>query len=145
MKASTRIGVMTLMVLSIFSGVALADPTLNGGDAGNTYTQASTLEAAIPLNSWYVYTGGYLTVPGDLNDWYKLNTQSGEYLNYQLDTADYDIAVQNIRNTANTTTLGPIDAGKTSQLSGATLSWDYKIGIDSQDPDYEFAMKRTTT
>lgn len=145
MKASIRIGGMVLMVLSIFSGVALADPTLNGGDAGNTASQASSLESSIPLNSWSIYNHGLLTVPSDLDDYYRLNTQNGEYLNYQLDLGDYDIAEQKITDTSGNPLNAPVNAGKTLRLSGSTLSWDHKIGLDSQDPEYEFAMKRTTT
>lgn len=133
------------MALSIFSGVALADPTLSGGDAGNAYYQASPLESAIPLNSWSVYLHGTLTVSGDLHDWYQLNTQSNEYLNYQLDLGDYDIAEQRITDTSGNPLNAPLNAGKTLQLSGPTLSWDKKIGLDSQDPEYEFALKRTQT
>lgn len=145
MKASMRIGVMALMVLSIFSGVALADPIIGGGDAGNTASQASTLESAIPLNSWSVYLHGHLWPGTDPDDWYRLNTQNGEYLNYQLDLGDYDIAEQKIRDSANTITLGPINAGKTPRLSGSTLAWDTVKGTDSSDPEYEFALERTTT
>lgn len=144
MNASIRIGGIVLMVLSIFSGVALADPTLYGGDAGNTANQASSLESSIPLNSWSLYTGGQLTVD-DLDDYYSLNTQNGEYLNYQLDLADYDIAEQKITDTSGNPLNAPVNAGKTLQLSGSTLSWDHKIGIDRQNPEYEFAMMRTTT
>lgn len=146
MNASIKIGVMALMALSIFSSVALADPTLSGGDAGNSASQASPLESAIPLNSWSVYLHGYVYPGTDPDDWYQLNTQNGEYLNYQLDIDDYDIAEQKIRDSADTTTLGPINAGKTYlPVTGATKSWDHVKGTDSQNPEYEFALKRTTT
>lgn len=141
---ASRIGVMALMVFSIFSGVALADPTLTGADAGNAYYQASPLESAIPLNSWSVYLHGTLTV-SDQDDWYQLNTQSNEYLNYQLDLGDYDIAEQKITDTSGNPLNAPINAGKTLQLSGPTLSWDHIKGLDSQDPEYEFALERTLT
>ncbi|MDW7728230.1 MAG: hypothetical protein SCH70_14210, partial [Candidatus Methanoperedens sp.] len=39
----SKIVVMALMVLSIFSGAAIADPIIGGGDAGNAYYQASPL------------------------------------------------------------------------------------------------------
>jgi len=145
MNASIKIGVMALMVLSIFSSVALADPTYTGADAGNTASQASRLEADIPLNSWWLYAHGTLTVPGDLDDWYQHNTRSGEYLNYQLDLGDYDIVEQRITDTSGNPLNTPLNSGKTPQLSGPTLSWDKKIGLDSQDPEYEFALKRTLT
>jgi hypothetical protein len=138
-----KIGVMVLMVFSIFSGVALADPTYTGTDAGNTASAASQLEYPIPLNSWWLYAHGTLYPGSDSDDWYQLNTQSGEYLNYQLDLGDYSTTEQRIRDWANTATLGPLNSGKTIRLSGATKSWDHIIGIDSQNPEYEFTLKRT--
>lgn len=143
---ASRIGVMALMVFSIFSGVALADPTLSGGDAGNAYYLASPLESAIPLNSWSVYLHGYLYPGTDPDDWYQLNTQNGEYLKYQLDVYDYDIAEQRITDTSgNVLDASQVNANTTKKLTGPTLSWDKVKGIDSQDPDYEFAMMRTLT
>ncbi len=144
MKASIRIGVMALMVLSIFGGVALADPIVGGGDAGNTASQASTLESAIPLNSWSVYLHGHLWPGTDPDDWYRLNTQNGEYLKYQLDLGDYDIAAQRITDTSgNVLNASQVNYGTTKKLSGPTLSWDTVKGTDSSDPEYEFAMERT--
>lgn len=140
-----KIGVMVLMVFSIFSGVALADPIVGGGDAGDSAGQASPLESAIPLNSWSVYLHGYVYPGTDPDDWYQLNTQNGEYLYYQLDIDDEDIVEQKITDTSGNPLGSPVNTGNTTRLSGATLSWDTVKGTDSQNPEYEFALKRTTT
>lgn len=133
------------MVLSLFSGAALADPIIGGRDAGNTAGQASSLESSIPLNSWSIYANGQFTIPSDEDDYYRLNTQNGEYLNYQLDLANYLSVQQKITDTGGNPLNAPVNAGKTLRLYGSTLSWDHKIQLDIKNPYYMFAMKRTLT
>ncbi|MFZ3382773.1 MAG: hypothetical protein WA144_02490 [Candidatus Methanoperedens sp.] len=108
MNASIKIGIMALMVLSMFNGVALADPIVGGGDAGNTYGAASALESEIPHGTWGLYQNGYVQT-SDV-DWYNLNTYAGETLSYELDRADWPYDLLDIYTSA-TTTIGNDNVG----------------------------------
>ncbi|CAG0992280.1 MAG: hypothetical protein MPEBLZ_00294 [Candidatus Methanoperedens nitroreducens] len=128
---------MTLMVLSIFSGVALADPIQGGGDASNYYSSASTLERAIPSGSWYIYGNAYLQT-SDV-DWYNLNTNAGQLLSYELDTADWPYVLLDIY-TSSTTTIGNDNVGSV-YVSGNTKQKTILSGGHSVDDWYQFRLK----
>lgn len=131
---------MALMVLSIFSGVALADPIVGGGDAGNTASQASQIDPSVLLNEWTVYNG-YL-YNGD-TDWYLLNTQAGEYLDYDLDVSVIGTVRQQIYDSSGSTLLGPNDYGSTwNRVSGQIKSKDYVLPGKGPTANYPFALKR---
>ncbi|MCZ7400225.1 MAG: hypothetical protein O8C62_11235 [Candidatus Methanoperedens sp.] len=87
MKASIRIGVMALMVLSILSSVALADPP-SGGDAGDTPGSAANIVISPKYTTeWTIYQG---TITSYDKDWYRPNTVRNDRLWYQIDTADWN-------------------------------------------------------
>ena len=137
MKASIKIGVMTLMVLSVFSGVALADPIQGGNDASNYYSSASTLNYAIPSGSWHIYGDAYLQM-SDV-DWYNLNTNAGQTLSYQLDNADTPYVLLGIY-TSPTTTIGNDNVGSV-YVSGNTKQKNILIGGHAVDDWYRFSLK----
>lgn len=86
MNASIRIGVMAMMVLGIFSGVALADPP-SGGDAGNSWNSANSITISPKYSAeWTIYQGSHYS--GD-TDWYKPNTVTNDRLWYQVDQQHY--------------------------------------------------------
>lgn len=138
MKASIRIGVMAMIVLSMFSGVALADPIPGGQDASNYFSTASDLEQAIPYGSWYIYKNGNVRTT-DV-DWYKLNTRTGELLSYELDRAVWRDVLLGIY-TSETTTIGNDNAGSV-YVPGQT--WQKVVflpGHDVIESWYQFKLK----
>lgn len=85
---TAKVGMAVLMVLSIFTGIALADPP-SGGDAGNTYSSATLID--VPYGNYDIFSPGLLADNADWNDedWYHFTASSGNKLSYELDNAAY--------------------------------------------------------
>lgn len=86
---TAKVGMTVLMVLSIFTGIALADPP-SGEDAGNTYGSATLID--VPYGNYDIFSPGLLADNVDWKDkdWYHFTASSGDKLSYDLDINAYN-------------------------------------------------------